>query len=57
VLVREAGGLRDWLAARGVLVRDTASFGIPDGIRTAVPDSSGLEKLANALGGYFHESI
>ena len=57
VLIREAPGLRDWLAPRGVLVRDTASFGIPDGARIAVPDSSGFEKLANALGGYFHESI
>lgn len=56
VLVREARGLRDWLARRGVLVRDTTSFGIPHGARIAVPDSSGLEKLANAFGGHFHES-
>lgn len=57
VLVREAPGLRDWLAPRGVLVRDTTSFGFPHGVRIAVPDSHGLEKFANALGGYFHESI
>jgi len=57
VLVREANGLRDWLARRGVLVRDTTSFGIARGARIAVPDSNGLEKLANALGGYFHESV
>jgi histidinol-phosphate/aromatic aminotransferase/cobyric acid decarboxylase-like protein len=57
ILVREARGLRDWLAPRGVLVRDTTSFGIPPGARVAVPNSSGLEELANALGGYFHESI
>jgi histidinol-phosphate/aromatic aminotransferase/cobyric acid decarboxylase-like protein len=52
VLVREAPGLRDWLAHRGVLVRDTSSFGIPHGVRIAVPDPTGLEQLANALGGY-----
>jgi histidinol-phosphate/aromatic aminotransferase/cobyric acid decarboxylase-like protein len=57
VLVREALALRDWLAPRGVLVRDTTFFGIPHGARIAVPDSNGLEKLANALGGYSHESI
>jgi histidinol-phosphate/aromatic aminotransferase/cobyric acid decarboxylase-like protein len=57
VLVREAPGVRDWLAPRGVLVRDTTSFGLPDGARIAVPDPHGLEKLANALGGCFHESI
>jgi len=55
VLIREATGLRDWLAHRRVLVRDTASFGIPGGVRLAVPDQSGLEQLANALGGYSHE--
>lgn len=57
VLVREAAGLRDWLARRGVLVRDTASFDIPRGVRIAVPNLTGLEQLANALGGYSHETV
>lgn len=52
VLVRRARGLRDHLGARGVLVRDTASFGIPDGVRIAVPDESGLARLRAALPGW-----
>jgi threonine-phosphate decarboxylase len=52
VLVRGAPGLRDHLASRAVLVRDTASFGIVDGARVAVPDTAGLERLARALKGY-----
>jgi hypothetical protein len=34
-----------------VLVRDTASFGIPGGVRIAIPDERGLERLACALRG------
>jgi histidinol-phosphate/aromatic aminotransferase/cobyric acid decarboxylase-like protein len=49
VLVRDAAGLRDHLAGHGVLVRDTASFGIPGGARIAVPDALGLERVALAL--------
>jgi histidinol-phosphate/aromatic aminotransferase/cobyric acid decarboxylase-like protein len=49
VLVRRADGLRDRLAARAVLVRDTTSFGIPGGARIAVPDEAGLERLDQAL--------
>jgi histidinol-phosphate/aromatic aminotransferase/cobyric acid decarboxylase-like protein len=49
VLVRHARGLRDALAEHGVLVRDTGSFGIPDGVRVAVPDDAGLDRLARAL--------
>jgi histidinol-phosphate/aromatic aminotransferase/cobyric acid decarboxylase-like protein len=52
VLVRGVPGLRDHLAARAVLVRDTGSFGIADGARVAVPDAAGLERLASALKGY-----
>jgi len=49
VLVRDAAGVRDHLAARGVLVRDTASFDIPEGVRIAVPDAVGLDRVASAL--------
>ena len=51
VLVRNAPGARDHLAAAGVLVRDTASFGIPGGIRVAVPGPDGLDRLTGALRG------
>jgi threonine-phosphate decarboxylase len=49
VLVRAAGDLRDRLARRAILVRDCASFGMPDVVRIAVPDESGLERLRAAL--------
>ncbi|HEV3452613.1 MAG TPA: aminotransferase class I/II-fold pyridoxal phosphate-dependent enzyme [Acidimicrobiia bacterium] len=52
VLVRRAPGLRDHLARRGVLVRDTASFGLEGGVRIAVPDRSGLTRLEGALRGW-----
>jgi histidinol-phosphate/aromatic aminotransferase/cobyric acid decarboxylase-like protein len=51
VLVPRARGVRDHLARRAVLVRDTTSFGRPDGVRIAVPDHAGLERLARALEG------
>jgi histidinol-phosphate/aromatic aminotransferase/cobyric acid decarboxylase-like protein len=49
VLVPHAPGAREHLARSGILVRDTASFGITDGIRIAVPDEYGLQRLADAL--------
>jgi len=49
VLVRDAAGVRDHLAGHGVLVRDTTSFGIPDGVRIAVPEALGLDRVACAL--------
>jgi histidinol-phosphate/aromatic aminotransferase/cobyric acid decarboxylase-like protein len=52
LLVRRAPGLRDHLARRGVLVRDTATFGIPDGVRVAVPNPTDLGRLARALEGW-----
>ena len=48
VLVK-APGLRDRLAPRGVVVRDCASFGLPDHVRIAVPDDHGHRRLEEAL--------
>jgi histidinol-phosphate/aromatic aminotransferase/cobyric acid decarboxylase-like protein len=50
VLVR-APGLRARLAPHGVLVRDCASFGLPDHVRIAVPDDAGLARLEEVLCG------
>ena len=50
VLVR-APGLRDRLAPHGILVRDCASFGLPDHVRIAVPDDDGLDRLEEVLCG------
>ena len=50
VLVPEAAGLRDALAHQAVVVRDCASFGLPDHVRIAVPGGAGLERLSHALG-------
>jgi histidinol-phosphate/aromatic aminotransferase/cobyric acid decarboxylase-like protein len=52
LLVRKAPGLRTHLAQRAVSVRDTANFGLPDGVRIAVPDADGLDRLDRALAGY-----
>jgi histidinol-phosphate/aromatic aminotransferase/cobyric acid decarboxylase-like protein len=52
LLVRDAPGLRDHLARRAVLVRDTASFGLPGGVRIAVPHPNDLDRFVNALEGY-----
>ena len=45
----ERGGLREALAPHGVVVRDCASFGMPDVTRIAVPAAQGLSRLAEAL--------
>lgn len=50
VLVR-APGLRTRLARRGVLVRDCASFGLPEHVRVAVPGPAVLARLEEALAG------
>jgi histidinol-phosphate/aromatic aminotransferase/cobyric acid decarboxylase-like protein len=42
-------GLRAALARHAVVVRDCRSFGLPDHVRIAVPDASGLERLDAAL--------
>jgi len=49
LLVPDAAGLRDALAPEGVVVRDCASFGLPDHVRVAVPDDDGRSRLAAAL--------
>lgn len=49
ILVDGAAGLRDRLAIRGVLVRDCASFDLPDAVRIAVPAPAGLRRLSIAL--------
>jgi histidinol-phosphate/aromatic aminotransferase/cobyric acid decarboxylase-like protein len=49
VLVDGAAGLRAALAPHGVVVRDCASFGLPDSVRIAVPDGDGLARLDAAL--------
>lgn len=49
LLVPRSAGLRDRLAPLGVLVRDCASFGLPDHTRVGVPDERGLERLDTAL--------
>jgi histidinol-phosphate/aromatic aminotransferase/cobyric acid decarboxylase-like protein len=48
VLVR-APGLRARLAPHGILVRNCATFGLPDYVRIAVPDDAGLSRLASVL--------
>jgi threonine-phosphate decarboxylase len=49
LLVPGAAGLRGKMARHGVVVRDCASFGLPDHVRIAVPDERGLERLAETL--------
>ena len=44
-----AAGLRDVLARWGVVVRDCASFGMPDHVRVAVPDDAGRKRLEAPL--------
>lgn len=42
-------GLRRRLLDHGVIIRDCASFGLPDHVRIAVPNEEGLDRLARAL--------
>jgi histidinol-phosphate/aromatic aminotransferase/cobyric acid decarboxylase-like protein len=46
----DAPDLRAALAPHGIAVRDCGSFGLPGVVRVAVPDGTGLERLAAALG-------
>jgi histidinol-phosphate/aromatic aminotransferase/cobyric acid decarboxylase-like protein len=52
VLVRRAPGIREHCARRAILLRDTGTFGIRDGVRIAVPNDAGLDRLAAALEGF-----
>jgi histidinol-phosphate/aromatic aminotransferase/cobyric acid decarboxylase-like protein len=45
----QAPGLRARLAPQGVVIRDCASFGLPELVRIAVPDPAGLARLDGAL--------
>lgn len=49
VLVRGADGLRDRLAAEGVVVRDCASFGLAGTVRIGLPTPDGLDRLRAVL--------
>jgi len=49
LLVRVPPGWRERLEAQAVLVRDCASFGLPDHVRIAVPSAAGIERLEKAL--------
>ena len=53
LLVR-APGLRAELAGKGVVVRDCASFGMPETVRIAVPSEEGLARLDGALAAVKH---
>jgi histidinol-phosphate/aromatic aminotransferase/cobyric acid decarboxylase-like protein len=48
-LLVDAPGLREELAPTGVVVRDCASFGLGGVARIAVPNESGIARLAEAL--------
>ena len=49
VLCDAPTGFRDKLLAKGIVVRDCTSFGLPTQVRIAVPDSEGIERLSAAL--------
>ncbi|MBP7930126.1 MAG: aminotransferase class I/II-fold pyridoxal phosphate-dependent enzyme [Acidimicrobiia bacterium] len=49
VWVPNAPGLRRALAERAILVRGGTSFGYPDAVRIAVPDSEAMAELEDAL--------
>lgn len=48
-LLVEHATLRSVLAPQGIVVRDCASFGLPDVTRIAVPSADGLARLSEAL--------
>ncbi|HWD96884.1 MAG TPA: aminotransferase class I/II-fold pyridoxal phosphate-dependent enzyme [Acidimicrobiales bacterium] len=48
-LLVEYAGLREWLAPKGIVVRDCASFGLEGVTRIAVPNETGIARLGAAL--------
>jgi histidinol-phosphate/aromatic aminotransferase/cobyric acid decarboxylase-like protein len=50
LLVPGAPTLKKQLEPHGIVIRDCASFGLPDHVRIAVPDDAGRDRLAAALG-------
>jgi len=48
-LLTAAPGLRERLAPFGIVIRDCASFRLPQHVRIAVPDDRGLDRLSSAL--------
>jgi adenosylcobyric acid synthase len=57
VLVRSAAGWRDQLARQGIVVRDCTSFGMPGGVRIAVPSPDGLARLDAAVRGLATDTV
>ena len=49
VLCEAPVGFRDKLLVQGIVVRDCASFGLPNHVRVAVPDGAGIDRLSTAL--------
>jgi histidinol-phosphate/aromatic aminotransferase/cobyric acid decarboxylase-like protein len=49
VLCDGPDGFRERLLSHGIVVRDCASFGLPDLVRIAVPAHEGIHRLARAL--------
>ena len=56
VLCEAPAGFRDKLLAQGIVVRDCASFGLPNHVRMAVPDGAGLDRLSTALDVLAHDT-
>lgn len=49
--VDDSAATRDQLLSAGVLIRDTATFGLPGYVRIAVADREGADRLLDALDG------
>jgi histidinol-phosphate/aromatic aminotransferase/cobyric acid decarboxylase-like protein len=56
VLCDAPAGFRDKLLTQGIVVRDCASFGLPNHVRVAVPDGAGIDRLSAALDVLAHDN-